>query len=274
VLETIGYDAATAASFAPWDAADASVGRVARVDRGVLTVLTEGGAARVTLGGPLLRRMAQDPAESPCAGDWVVVRRWPDKRETVEQVLPRRTAVVQDPERGARPVEVLAANVDLAAVVVDLAVAAPGAGKVRRLLALATTSGATPLVVLTAGSHRRADEPAEERAEERAAQLTAMSYDAAPGCEVVHVDDTGAGLERLRELVAGRRTLALLGSGAATSSLARALVGAEVIAARRTGRVLAVLPGGGAVLDLGRPAAPSRPSSPSLGGWNTQQGAQ
>ena len=118
MLETIGYDAATAASFAPWDAADASVGRVARVDRGVLTVLTEAGPHRVTLGGTLLGLIAQDPVAAPCVGDWVVVRSWPDKRETVEHVLPRRTALLQgygDPAHA----QVLAANVDLVAVVVD-----------------------------------------------------------------------------------------------------------------------------------------------------------
>lgn len=46
MLETIGYDAATAASFAPWDTADAAVGRVVRVDKGVASLLTEQGPVR------------------------------------------------------------------------------------------------------------------------------------------------------------------------------------------------------------------------------------
>jgi ribosome biogenesis GTPase len=110
VLETIGYDAAVAASFAPWRAADASVGRVVRLDRGVATVLTEKGTDRVTLGGALLSEIAEHPDRTPCAGDWVVVRSWPDGPHTLERVLPRRSVVPGDAGPGKFPV--LAANVD------------------------------------------------------------------------------------------------------------------------------------------------------------------
>jgi hypothetical protein len=111
VLETIGYDAAVAASFAPWRAADASVGRVVRVDRGVVTVLTEKGTDRVTLGGALLSEIAEHPDRMPCAGDWVVVRSWPDGPHTLERVLPRRSVVPGSGTPGECPV--LAANVDV-----------------------------------------------------------------------------------------------------------------------------------------------------------------
>lgn len=254
MLETIGYDAATAASFAPWDAADASVGRVARVDRGVLTVLTETGPHRVTLSGALLSRVAADPATVPCLGDWVVVRTWPDRRETVEHVLPRRTALV--PGYGDPAHAPVAANVDLVAVVVDLGAAGPRPGELRRLLEMAGSSGAAPLVLLT-GAGPATDRPAPAGLEH-----------APPGAEVLRVDVAGGpGLDRLRELVDRRRTLVLLGAtGAATGPVARALVGADVIGGSRTQRGLAVLPGGGAVLDLRRPPAPS------AGGW-THQGA-
>lgn len=254
MLETIGYDAVTAASFAPWDAADASVGRVARVDRGVLTVLTETGPHRVTLSGALLSRIAADPAAAPCLGDWVVVRSWPDRRETVEHVLPRRTCLV--PGYGDPAHAPVAANVDLVAVVVDLSVAAPRPGELRRLLEMAGSSGAAPLVVLAG-------------ADPTAAHTGPAGLEhAPPGAELLHVDVAGgAGLERLRELVDRRRTLVLVGAtGAATGPVARALVGADVIGGSRTQRGLAVLPGGGAVLDLRRPPAPS------VGGW-TRHGA-
>jgi ribosome biogenesis GTPase len=254
VLETIGYDAATAASFAPWDAADASVGRVARVDRGVLTVLTETGPHRVSLSGRLLSRVAADPAAAPCLGDWVVVRSWPDRRETVEHVLPRRTSLV--PGYGDPTHAPVAANVDLVAVVVDLSVAEPRPSELRRLLEMAGSSGAMPLVVLT-GAGRPAPRPG-----------PAGLGHAPADTEVLQVDVSGGpGLERLRELVGGRRTLVLVGAtGAATGRVARALVGADVIGGRGSKRGLAVLPGGGAVLDLRRPPAPS------AGGW-TQKGA-
>lgn len=249
MLETIGYDAATAASFAPWDAADAFVGRVVRVDRGVLTVLTETGPHRVTIGGALLALVAQDPAKTPCVGDWVVVRGWPDRRETVEHVLPRRTALVQE-YGDAVPAPVLAANVDLVAVVVDRR-AAPDATETGRLLDLAVASGATPLVVLTGGA-------------------TSLEAAVARDVEVLTVDPAGgAGLARLGDLVDHRRTLALIGaSNRVTAPLVRALVGADVLGARRTRRGLTLLPGGGVVLDLRLPA------EPSLGGRTGSGGAR
>lgn len=259
MLETIGYDAATAASFAPWDAADASVGRVARVDRGVLTVLTEAGPHRVTLGGAVLALAAQDPAHAPCVGDWVVVRCWPDRRETVEHVLPRRTSL---PGYGdnAGPGTALAANVDLVGVVAELGADAHQGPRTRaelgRLLDLAAAGRTTPLVLLLLtedGAGAGTPDPVSDLAASR-------------GVEVVLLDpQRGKGLPRLRELLDGRRTLALVGtSGRVTGRLARALVGADVLAAGRRGRGLTPLPTGGAVLDL------ARPSSPSLGGWTSQ----
>jgi ribosome biogenesis GTPase len=232
VLETIGYDAATAASFAPWDAADASAGRVVRVDRGVLTVLTEAGPLRVTVGGTLLARIAKDPGETPCVGDWVVVRSWPDNRDTVEHVLPRRSAV-RTQAGDALP---LAANLDVVAVVA----VAPTPTELGVLLERAAASGAQPLLVLLGAE---GGQPADVGAD----------------IEVVRVDLAGGpGLERLRELIGGSRTMALLAApGADTGALARALVGASVIGARQTRHGLTLLPGGGVVLDLRLPPAPS-----------------
>ena len=235
MLETIGYDAATAASFAPWDAPDASAGRVVRVDRGVLTVLTEAGPLRVTVGGTLLARIAKDPGETPCVGDWVVVRSWPDNRDTVEHVLPRRSAV-RTQAGDALP---LAANVDVVAVVAD-----PTAATAPRELELhldrAAASGAQPLLVLLGAG-------------------ASPPLDAAEDIEVVRVDLAGGpGLQRLRDLIAGSRTMALLAApGADAAALAQALVGASVIGARHTRHGLTLLPGGGVVLDLRLPPAPS-----------------
>src|SRR5205085_2727750 len=81
VLERIGYDAEMAAWVA---SADARLGRVVRVDRGLVSVLTEAGPLRTGVGAALLGRMAQDPLEGPTTGDWCVLRVWPDHRTTLE----------------------------------------------------------------------------------------------------------------------------------------------------------------------------------------------
>ena len=231
-------------------ASDARLGRVVRVDRGLVSVLTEAGPHRVSLGARVLAGLAADPTDGPCTGDWCVLRDWPDHRTTLERLLPRRTAVVRATAGEQSHGQVLCANVDVAALVVALH-PEPGLAKVERLVTLAWESGARPLVVLTkADLAGDADLVAEDVAE------------AAPGVEVVVVSVvSGRGVDELRERLGGRLTMALLGSsGHGKSSLTNALVGAEVLTTRTirddgrgrhtsVRRELVPLPGGGAVID-------------------------
>jgi ribosome biogenesis GTPase len=250
VLEKIGLDPDVSRAAARWAAADAVLGRVVCVDRGLVSVLSEGGPRRATLGSGLLGRVAKDPTEAPCTGDWCMIREWPDGRDTLERLLPRRTAVVRAAAGRQSHGQVLCANVDIAAVVVALH-PVPVLSKVERLVALAWESGARPLVILT-----KSDLVSD------AEQVAEDVSDAAPGVDVVTVSArTGDGIAALRARLEGRSTLALLGpSGHGKSSLLNALVGAELLATRAiredgrgrhtsVRRELVPLPGGGAVLD-------------------------
>ncbi|MER7891119.1 ribosome small subunit-dependent GTPase A [Micromonospora sp. NPDC094482] len=248
-LTALGWDAEWAAHVRR--RADHRPGRVARVDRGVCTVLCADGPIRASLGGAVLATAANDLSTLPCAGDWVLVGTWPDRRATVEAVLPRRTALVRRTAGKDASGQVLAANLTAAAVVEPVH-PEPDIGRIERLLSLAHESGAQPLVVLT-----KVDLAADPDAIAR--QLAAI----APGVPVLPVSaERGAGLDPLRAQVASGRTLALLGpSGAGKSSLVNALAGAVVMptqAIRRvdgkgrhttTWRSLVPVPGAGAVLD-------------------------
>ncbi len=250
-LASLGWDAAFAADYARFDRPDHQPARVARVDRGICTVLTPDGAARASLAGAMLARVARDPAELPCAGDWVAIRVWPDERATLESVLPRRTSVIRASAGKESHAQVLAANLDTAAVVEPMD-PEPEPARVERLLALAWESGAQPLVVLT-----KSDLVADP--ETVAEQLAEV----APGVRVLLVSaHTGLGIAELRALVTAGRTLGLLGpSGAGKSTLINALAGTPVMATQAirradgrgrhttTYRALVPLPGGGAVLD-------------------------
>jgi ribosome biogenesis GTPase len=249
-LPSLGWDDEFAYAYARFDRADQRPGRVTRVDRGVCTVATATGAVRASLAGAVLSSAGRDPVTLPCAGDWVVVRTWPDQCLTVEAVLPRRTAIVRATAGKEAQGQILAANLDAAAVVEPLE-PEPDLGRIERLLALAWESGALPLVVLT-----KADLVRDPRAVSRHVATVA------PTVKVYPVSArTGAGLDKLMPLVAKGRTLGLLGgSGAGKSSLVNALAGATVMATRvlradgrgrhtTAYRALVPLPDGGAVLD-------------------------
>jgi ribosome biogenesis GTPase len=256
-LASLGWDAGFAAAYAEFAGAGAGAGtsqrpgRVARADLGVCTVLTATGPVRASLAGSLLAAAGADPAALPCAGDWVVVRTWPDGRITAEAVLPRRSAVVRRTAGKDSSGQVLAANVDTAAVVEPID-PSPDLGRVERLLSLAWQSGAEPLVILT-----KADLAADP------ATVALQVADVTPGVEVLPVSaERGSGLAGLRPRVSPGRTLALLGSsGSGKSTLVNALAGAPVMIVqpvrRADGkgrhttayRALVPLPGGGAVLD-------------------------
>ncbi len=231
--------------------ADPQPARVTRTDRSACEVLGASGLLRATWGADVVAA-AGDPQAVPSTGDWVVVQPWPDGRLTIERVLPRRTSVVRNQVGGTSAGQVLAANVDVVAVVEGL-FPDPDLGRIERFIALAWESGAQPRLVLTK-SDLGADGPGV--AADVAGQVGA-------GCPVdVTVAEAGEGLDALRAVLAEGATVALLGaSGVGKSTLLNALAGREqVMRTQPLGAVhqgrhttvtreLHVLPGGGCVID-------------------------
>lgn len=248
-MQQLGWDDAWQQQASPY-AEHGVPGRVARVDRGLCSVLTEAGVVRASWGPELLDAVATDPVLAPCTGDWAVVRQWPDGPVTLEAVLPRRTAVMRATAVGTSVGQVLAANVDLVAVVAALH-PEPNLARIERLLTLAWQSGARPLVTLTKAdlvgdAHLLADDV-------RAA---------APGAEVICCSTvTGEGIDLVRRAMGLHGTLALVGaSGHGKSTLTNALAGTDVLTVRRiradgkgrhtsVRRELLPLPDGGCVID-------------------------
>ncbi|XVU27502.1 ribosome small subunit-dependent GTPase A [Actinoplanes sp. CA-054009] len=250
-LSQLGWDEIFASAYRRFDRSDASAGRVLRADRGVCTVLDATGVTRASLAGGVLLTAAGDPSRLPCAGDWVVLRHWPDRRVTIECVLPRRTTLIRRTSDKDSTGQVLAANMDTVAVVEPIH-PEPDDARVERLLALAWESGAKPLLLLT-----KSDTAADPRAV--ADQLAEL----APGVPVVPVSvRQKTGLDEVRRYVRPGSTLALLGrSGAGKSTLVNALAGTPVMPVQQIRDVdgkgrhttayrnLVLLPNGGAVLD-------------------------
>ncbi len=219
----------------------ATLARVTRTDRGLVSVLTDD--------GPIIAGAGPDAAAT---GDWVLLADDDDGAFTVVAVIPRFSAFVRgDPMDGlARNAQVLAANIDTVFVTQSFE-NGPNLRRLERELVLAFESGAAPVVVLT-----KADVvpgPIDVSAVVRTAS----------GAPVIATSSvTGRGLDELGAYAAPGRTVALIGaSGVGKSTLVNRLVGADVQATgavrtkdqrgrhTTTTRELVLLPDGGVLVD-------------------------
>jgi ribosome biogenesis GTPase / thiamine phosphate phosphatase len=253
-LETLGWDDAWAAEFEPYRAQSLVPARVSAPHRGAsYDVLTADGEERARLPGRI-RHEASSPAELPVVGDWVVLDRSHAGAPRIGAVLSRRTRLSRraspDPETEVGREQVVAANVD----VVFLAVALgnePNPVVLERYLALALTSGARPVFLLTKADLERDPDGAASAVERVVGDVPVFAVSTR----------TGLGLDSVRSLLRRGVTGALVGpSGVGKSTLVNALAGDAALATgavredgtgrhTTTRRQLVVLPGGGMVVD-------------------------
>jgi ribosome biogenesis GTPase len=240
-LRALGWDeqfAADAEKLAP----EATAARVARVDRGIATVLGANDSMRVAIDSR--------GSEAIVTGDWVLVG-----DGAVIDVLPRRSTFVRgDGREGvATEAQVVAANID-SVFLVHALTNGPNLRRLERELVLAWQSGAAPVVVLN-----KSDLVDATVIEEAVAETSRI----ATGTPVVVTSAVaGLGVDDLRSYAPAGKTVALVGaSGVGKSSLVNRLVGRDVqatLAVREqdqrgrhttTARELVPLPGGGLLID-------------------------
>src|SRR3954462_10529350 len=228
--------------------------RVTLVDRGRLSVVTPAGERRVSPGSGV---HAGGGAAGPAVGAWVAVGGglrgggWGGLRGGPAVAGLRRTSAFTRTAAGrSSEAQVVAANLDVVLVVDSLATQAR-LRRVERYLAVAWSSGATPVVVLT-----KAD-----LCDDVPAAVAEVAEDAL-GVDVLPVSSvTREGLAAVAAHLGPGRTAAMVGpSGVGKSSLANALAGRPVAATREirddsrgrhttTARELHLLPGGGLLVD-------------------------
>ncbi|MGO9876003.1 MAG: ribosome small subunit-dependent GTPase A [Acidimicrobiia bacterium] len=233
--ERIAAAAAAAAAHHPGEP-----GRITRVDRGLVTVLTASGPVRAATG-----------ADPLATGDWVLVGEG-DESPVVATVLPRHSAFVRgDPMDGtARNAQVVATNIDTVFVTQSFE-HGPNLRRLERELVLAFESGAEPVIVLT-----KADLAADP------IDVSSVVRTASGAPVIVTSAISRVGVDELRRYAAPGCTVALIGaSGVGKSTLVNCLVGSDVrttgaVRARdqrgrhtTTSRELVLLPDGGVLVD-------------------------
>lgn len=232
-LRPLGFDDARRRELRAlgWD--DPAAGRVVRVDRGVVRVVTGAGTVPAA-------------AHDLAVGDWVAIA---DGR--VAARLARRSFIERRAAGRVTAAQPLAANVDVV-VIVHPCDRPLHLRRIHRVTAMVWDSGATPVVALTKT----------DLAGDAGAALESLVA-AAPGVDAMAVAaETGTGLDRIAALAAPDRTLCLVGeSGAGKSTLVNALLGTGALSTgpvrhgdhkgrhTTTARHLLALPGGGAIID-------------------------
>src|SRR5690606_23187785 len=192
-LARLGWDDRVAARWAAVARPGLVPGRVIRTSRRFTYVATEEGTV------PALAAVDADLA--PVAGDWVALGGGEHEgSEAVAAVLDRWSTLVRRDPAGAAAEQVLAANVDWVFVVMGLDRPLKP-GRIERSLVLAWDSGAEPVIVLT--KLDLADDP----------EAALEGVRAVAGGVAVHAlsSTTGEGIDGLRELLAGDRTVVMLG---------------------------------------------------------------
>jgi ribosome biogenesis GTPase len=250
MLEIYGWSDELRAAFEPFAERGLVPARVSVQQRGILTLVSEAGELSATLGGRFARDAAQ--GDHPVAGDWVGVAVQPDGTGVIQALVPRRTAFVRRAAGSGAVDQVVAANADTALLVAALT-RDLNLRRLERYLALAWSSGAQPVIVLT-----KADLC--EDVETLVRGVEAIAF----GVQVLVVaTPLREGLDALEALLEPGKTAVLLGSsGAGKSTLVNALAGEEQRMATQetraadergrhttTHRELILLPSGAILLD-------------------------
>ncbi|GAB1476321.1 ribosome small subunit-dependent GTPase A [Bacillota bacterium] len=208
-----------------------------------------------TMGARVTGRLvynAGDGMDFPVVGDWVMIDRLDSSRgeAIIHSILPRRSAFGRKAAGTSNEGQIVAANIDTIFICMSLN-ANFNLRRLERYLAVAWSSMATPVVVLT-----KADLCDNLEAHLTETKNVAMGADILI-CTAMEED----GYETLLPYITGGKTVVFVGSsGVGKSTIINRLMGEEVLVTAEIGgadkgrhttthRQLLLLPGGGIVID-------------------------
>jgi len=225
--------------------------RVSVQHKDLYKVITDNGEIRAEISGKM-GFMAKDNSDFPVVGDWVMVDRVDDSGgNAIIHYLLRRKSVFERKAAGtSKQSQLVAANIDTVFICMSL----NNDFNLRRLeryLSIAWDSMATPVVVLTKS----------DLCDDITNKLSKV-YSVALGVDVLVTTSMDSdGYSAVTKYIDSGKTVAFIGSsGVGKSTLINCLMGAEILATKKTGehdkgrhttthRQLIALPSGGVVID-------------------------
>jgi ribosome biogenesis GTPase len=233
--------------------ANASIARVTAVDRGRYLIRDEHGESPAELTGKFLYTTGS-ATDLPCVGDWVCVRyldSW--SHAIIHRVLPRKSFLRRKAAGRDIEFQMIAANIDVAFVIqscqFDFNVR-----RLERYLVIVREGHIEPVLILT-----KTDLVSAAELDQLIDSIRGAGIDA----RIVALSNvTGAGIDRVRELVLPGTTCCLLGSsGVGKTTLINHLAGGSRLETREvshtgegrhttTRRQLIVLEHGGLLIDM------------------------
>jgi len=232
---------------------DASIARVTAVDRGRYLIRDEHGETPAELTGKFLYTTGSS-TDLPCVGDWVCARYLDSRAHAIiHRVLPRRSFLRRKAAGRDIEFQMIAANIDVAFVIqschFDFNVR-----RLERYLVIARDGHIEPVVLLT-----KTDLVSPGELDQLIGRIRRAGIDT----RIVALSNvTGAGIDRVRELVLPGKTYCLLGSsGVGKTTLINHLAGGSGLETREvshtgegrhttTRRQLIVLEHGALLIDM------------------------
>ena len=216
-LERYGWNDFFAEHFREFAGQGYVAGRIALEYNQFCRVYTARGEILAEIAGRL-RHEAGNRADLPAVGDWVALRMVEGgNKAVIHAVLPRRSKFMRKTKGSKTEEQVVGANIDTLFLVTSLNQDF-NPRRVERYLAVASESGASPVILLT-----KTDLCEDVEAKLAAAEEVAAGAPVHAVCSI-----NGEGLEALDQYFSPGKTVALVGtSGVGKSTLINRLLGSE-----------------------------------------------
>ncbi len=222
ILQRYGWDSSWQEKAAPYERDELIPARITREGKNLFHAICEAGEIILELSGTLSYLVQLGVSDYPVVGDWCIITPRGSGRGSIEAVLPRERIlhrpVTREDGRIRKEGKAVAANIDLALVLIDIAYDTSFRRAERFLSLLASDDIAGVLVLTKAGIAQNAEETA-AAARERFTQIPVLLIDSV----------TAEGTQGVEEYCAPGKTVIVLGaSGAGKSTLINVLAGEDL----------------------------------------------